>query len=83
MVSLLMCYPFFSDWMSQQEKSTKMARDILRLTMVSITYTFSIIYINIFYLSARSLILDSHQYIKTYFSQEPLVQLNSNFIRHI
>ena len=81
MVSLLMCYPFFSDWMSQQEKSTKMAKDILRLTMVSITDTFSII--NIFYLSARSLILDSHQYIKTYFSQEPLVQLNSNFIRHI
>ena len=31
-------------------------------------------------LSARSLILDSYQYIKTKFSQKPLGKLNSNFI---
>ena len=74
-----MCYSFL-DWMSQQEKSTKMARDILRLTMVSLAYTFSITYINIFYLSARLLILDSHQYINTYFSQEPFSQLICLFV---
>ena len=33
-----------------------------------------------FDLSAKELILESHQYIKTKFSQKPLDQLSSNFI---
>ena len=33
-----------------------------------------------FGLSIRSLILDSHQYIKTYFSWEPFGQLNLTFV---